>query len=102
MSGITVKVAESCLSCGFAYRRISKMMKRLRRTLSFRSRSKYRANNNPANWENDSINIKHGGLSFPAKVSDLFYYYSISGYHHLLSQDLRDAWMIWQLVKQFV
>eukprot|EP00795_Rhopilema_esculentum_P013229 gene13229-4049_t len=43
------------------------MMKRLRRTLSFRSRSKYRANNNPANWENDSINIKHGGLSFPAK-----------------------------------
>ena len=47
------------------------MMKRLRRTLSFRSRSKYRANNNPANWEDDSIIIKHGGLSFPAKVWEL-------------------------------
>ncbi len=44
-------------------------MRKLRRTLSFRSRSKYRANNNPANWENDSINIKHGGLSFSTKVS---------------------------------
>jgi len=64
---ITAKVVQRCFVCGLVHRRFANMMKRLRRTLSFRSRSKYRANNNPANWEDDSIVIKHGGLSFPAK-----------------------------------
>lgn len=50
-------------------------IRRLRRTLSFRSRSKHRGRNKSAggggnqNWEGDSVNIKSaGGCSFPAKV----------------------------------
>ena len=50
-------------------------IRRLRRTLSFRSRSKHRGRNKSAggggnqNWEGDSVSIKSaGGCSFPAKV----------------------------------